>query len=336
MIEPSSPPSPPHKDRKVWLVIFGVATILMGLVCSLMVPLMFLATSMAAKSANPPPVAPNLLPVSALYLVLAIVLVWLGVGSIMARRWARALLAIWSWSWLIVGLLSIASIALFASQFSAAMKAAQPPGQPPLPDAQLTVMMLVPLVMLGLLFVGLPLIWGLFYSGKNVKLTCEARDPVTRWTDRCPLPVLAMALWVGFGALSMLLMPALHGVAPWFGQLLSGTTATIFYLGLAVVWTYCAWALYRLDRRGWWVMVVAMVLFSVSNVLTYSRHDLGEIYAAMGYSSAQLKAMEGWSFLSGRTMVWSSVIFVVPFLSYLLYIRKFFPDRARRIEPNTP
>jgi len=220
----------------VWLVIFGVATVVAGLFCALMVPLMLLGLSLAAKSTNPPPVAPNLLPVSALYLVLAIVLVWLGVGSIMARRWARALLAIWSWSCLIVGLLSVASIAPFAPQIAAAVKAAQPAGQPPLSDAQRITVMLVPLVVLGFLFVCLPLIWGLFYSGKNVKATCEARDPATRWTDRCPLPVLAVVLWVGFGAFTILLMPGFHSVAPFFGLLLSGPAGTVFYLLLACVW----------------------------------------------------------------------------------------------------
>ena len=336
MIDPSSPPPPPFKDRKVWLVIFGVATVVAGLFCALMVPLMLLGSSLAAKSANPPPVAPNLLPVSALYLVLAIVLVWLGVGSIMARRWARALLAIWSWSCLIVGLLSVASIALFAPQIAAAVKAAQPAGQPPLSDAQRIAVMLVPLVVLGFLFVCLPLIWGLFYSGKNVKATCEARDPATRWTDRCPLPVLAVVLWVAFGAFTMLLMPGFHSVAPFFGLLLSGPAGTVFYLLLACVWAWCAWALYRLDRRGWWVSVAAMVLFCLSNVITYSRHDLGDIYAAMGYSPVQLASMETLSGLGGRTMMWSSLIFVIPFLGYLLYIRKFFPDRPRENAVSPP
>lgn len=332
VIDSSISPRPPFKDRKVWLVVFGVATVLMGLVCALLVPLVFFASAMAAKSASPPPVAPNLLPVLALYLVVAFVLIWLGVGSIMTRRWARALLVICSWSCLVAGLLSLASIPLFASQIGAAMKAAQPPGQPPLSDAQRIVLMLVPLVMLGFLFVLLPLVWGLFYGGKNVKATCEARDPKTRWTDRCPLPVLAMVLWLAFGVFCMLLMPGFHSVAPFFGLLLSGPAGTVFYLLLAVIWAYAAWALYRLDRRGWWVIVVAMVLFCLSNVITYSRHDLGEIYSAMGYSPAQLKSLKGFSVLRGRTMMWSSLIFVLPFLGYLLYIRKFFLARPREIE----
>lgn len=312
------------------LVVFGVATVIAGVFCALMVPLMVLGTSLATKSANPPPVAPNLLPVSALYLGLAVVLVWLGVGSIMARRWARALLAIWSWSWLIIGLLSVISMALLAPQIAATMKAAsQVPAQPPLSDAQRTAIMLVPLAMLGFLFICVPLIWGLFYSGKNVKATCEARDPKARWTDGCPLPVLAAVLWLAFGTLTMLLMPAFHAVVPFFGVLLSGRVGTMVYLVLAAVWAYCTWALYRLDRRGWWIIVAAMILFCLSSVITYSRHNLGDIYVAMGYSPTQLASMQPFLGLGGRTMFWSSLIFIIPYLGYFLYIWKFFPDRAQ-------
>jgi hypothetical protein len=76
---------------------------------------------------------------------------------------------------------------------------------------------------------------------------------------------------------------------------------------------------YRLDRRGWWVIFTATILFCFSNVLTYSRHDIREVYASMGYQTAQIA--EG--FMGGKTVVWSSLLFVAPFLGLLLYIRKF-------------
>jgi len=35
------------------------------------------------------------------YALLAVLFVWLGIGSIMARRWARALVLVSSWFWLV-------------------------------------------------------------------------------------------------------------------------------------------------------------------------------------------------------------------------------------------
>ena len=94
----------PYKDRSAGLLIFGILTILLGCVAGLFVPLMFFGQAMSAKARTGVP-APfsAILPAVLIYSVLAVALVWLGIGSIMARRWARALLLIFSWSWLILG-----------------------------------------------------------------------------------------------------------------------------------------------------------------------------------------------------------------------------------------
>ena len=41
------------EDRKAGLVIFGMLTVLMGLLCALMMPLMLWSQSLAAKQGNP-------------------------------------------------------------------------------------------------------------------------------------------------------------------------------------------------------------------------------------------------------------------------------------------
>lgn len=310
------------KDRKVGLVIFGVMTVIAGCGLALLVPLMIVGTQMAAKSPNPPPTAPNLLPVAAIYGVLAIVLIWLGIGSIKARRWARALLAIWSWSWLVIGVVALFGMAWLFPTIQISMQAAQPAGQPPLPPGVQSAILAVTLAMIAVLFVILPLIWALFYSSKNARATCEFRDPITRWTDRCPLPVLAISLWAAFSALSMCIMPAMHSVAPFFGLLLSGVAGAVFYLCLAAIWAYAGWRLYHLDLRGWWIVVVALVLFAISSAITYSRHDLGEVYARMGYGVQETAQIQG--LIGSHFPVWSSLIFVVPLLGYFFYIRRFF------------
>jgi len=318
------------KDRKVGLVIFGVLTVLGGCFCALSVLITLAAPTLAARSGNPPPVPNSTLPIAIMYGILAVASIWLGIGSIMARRWARALLAVWSWSWLVFGLSALVMMAFMAPRFAEAMSAARPPGQPELSETARSVAMVVIFFMMGTFFVLLPLVWALFYSGKNVKATCEARDPVASWTDRCPLPVLAASLWIAFGALAMLLMPAYRSVAPFFGVLLSGAAGTAFYILIAFVWAYCAWAIYRVNRRGWWVYVVTLVLVCVSGVITYSRHGLNEVYSKMGYSAQQIAAIQK-LVLSGGVMVWSPLLFTLPVLAYLLYIRKFFPEASQEI-----
>src|ERR1035438_153181 len=92
----SSPPPTAYKNRSSGLIIFGVLTILLGCVCALLVPLMLFGQTMSAKATGTPPNFSVLLPAVSVYGFLAVVLVWLGIGSINARRWARALLLIFS------------------------------------------------------------------------------------------------------------------------------------------------------------------------------------------------------------------------------------------------
>jgi hypothetical protein len=320
--------SAPFKDRKVGLVIFGMATILIGLFCALLVPLMFFGASMAAKSDHPPP-PPNLWAPSIIYSGLAVTFIFLGAGSIMTKRWARALLAILSWIWLVFGLLAVGVMVVMIPGMMKSMEAVQPPGQQSLPESAKTVVLVTMLVIEVLIFVGMPLVWALFYSSKNVKATCEARDPVVRWTDRCPLPVLVLVLFAAFSALMLLIVPWSWRVALFFGAIISGPLAVIFYLMMACVFGYAALACYRLDRRGWWIYLTVTVILFGSTIITYWRHSLSDIYSAMGYSPEQLAQLRPLiAPISGATN-WTTLVFFIPFLGYLIYVRRFFPDRTR-------
>ena len=182
---------------------------------------------------------------------------------------------------------------------------------------------------LGVIFLVIPGALVCFYQSRHVKATCEARDPVRRWTDACPLPVLAAALWLGLGALCMLPMPlAYKSVLPFFGTLLTGLPAMLFYVVWAAGSLWLAWAFYRVMPAAWWVVVVAFLLFSVSNIMTFTRIDIMEMYRLMGYPQKELEEMQKFNFLSGKGMaVWTACC-MVPWLGYLFWIKKFFRRSA--------
>lgn len=117
------------------------------------------------------------------------------------------------------------------------------------------------------------------------------------------------------------MMSIFFPVAPWFGLLLNGNPARAYYVGLTIIWFYGGWALYRLDRRGWWIVFIAMVASLASSFVTFSHHDISEFYAQMGYSAQQTELVRQSGF-GNRMMLWS-VIGMVPFLGYMLYVRKF-------------
>jgi len=320
---------PTYKDRSTGLVVFGILTILLGCLTGLLILLMLVGQAAAAHAASPPP-APNsaILLAILMYGVLAVALVWLGIGSIKARRWARALLLIFSWFWLLMGATALTSMAFIMPKILAGASGASDQNHA-LPASAMAGAMVVMFLVLGVFFIIVPAVWIFFYQSRHVKATCETRDPVTRWTDACPLPVLAVCLWLAFTAPMMLVMPIIrHGVMPFFGTFLTGLPGALLCLALAGLWAYAAWLLYKLDVRGWWLILIAFVVFTVSAVMTYARHDIIEMYQLMGYPQAQIDQIKKTGLLTGNRMAWMMSFFMVPFLGYILFIKKYLRGKS--------
>ena len=320
MVEAALPPQ--HKDRSAGLMVFGIFTILLGGLCGLFVPLMLLGQLAAPKTTQTSITV--LLPAMMMYGGLAVALVWLGIGSIKARRWARALLLIFSWSWLVMGLIVLALMTFVMPKMMTNVLAGGTANQPALPPEAMAAAMTIMLVVFGVIFVILPAVLVFFYKSPHVKATCEIRDPVPRWTDACPLPVLGFCVWLLLGVPMMLVMPLSgHCVMPFFGMFLTGLPGALFCLAVAVIWGYSGWSLYKLEPRGWWLILIALGASMVSGLLTFARHDVVEMYELMNYSPAQIEEMQKTGLLQGNSMEWLMVYSMVPFLIYLLCIKKF-------------
>lgn len=327
---PAIPPveaasAPAYKDRSTGLMIFGILTLLLGCLAGLFVPLMLFGQMMAAKAPNAPPTnTAAILPAMFIYIMLAVALIWLGIGSIKARRWARALLLIFSWSWLVMGIFMTVITPFVMAKAFANLPANTQNGQPAMPPAAITGMIVFMVLFFAIFFVVVPAVWTFFYNSRHVKATCEARDPVTRWTDACPLPVLGFCLWLLFGVPWLLVMPLTgHAVMPFFGIFLIGLPGSLFCLAIAAIWGYAAWLLYRLDVRGWWLILIALVVFMVSALMTYAHHDIIEMYQLMGYPQAQIEQIQKMGLFTGNRMSWMVALCSLPFVGYLLFIKKY-------------
>jgi hypothetical protein len=319
----STPLPVPYKDRSAGLTVFGVLTILLGCLCGSFLLLIPVSQAMVPKDQQVP--FSTLMPSMSVYGILGVALVWLGVDSIMARRWARALLLIFSWSWLVIGLFEMVGMAVIMPKIMATMTPPATAGQPTLPAAAMDGVMVFMFVFLGFAFVLLPGLWTFFYNSRHVKATCDARDPVARWTDHCPLPVLGFSLWMWFAVPMLLLMPlAGHVVAPFFGMFITGLPASLFFLTTGIVWGYAAWLLYRMELRGWWLILIAVGLYFASAILTFARHDFVEMYRLMDFPQAQIDQIQKSGMFEGSSMAWLMIFFCLPFLGYLLFIKRYF------------
>lgn len=260
-----------------------------------------------------------MLPGLLFYVLAAVWFISMGIGSVKARRWARALILVSSWLWLICGIGGLFFILLLMPDMYDKMGQS---GQMP-PEAA-AFMKYVMTAFMTVVYVIIPAVLVLFYSSKNVKATCEFRDPQIRWTDKCPLPVLAVSLIFGFWAVSMLFMGFHRWAIPFFGTILSGMPAAAVVLVVILVLGYIAWGLYKLSIKAWWYAVLLTILWALSTGITFSRVSMMDFYEKMNFPERQLEIMKQYGMPEASAIGLFFGLWVVGFLVYLLYTKKYF------------
>jgi hypothetical protein len=317
-------PPATFKDKKTGLIILGGLAVAFGCLLAMMIPLTIFGQSMQAKMTGTFDVRSTMM-TCVTNTAESAILICLGVGSMLARRWARAIMLILSWVGLIGGLAASAAMAVFLPKiFGGALG-----GQPLPPPAKVVVSIVM--AVLGIIMIVLPIIYILFYRSPHVKATCEARDPKPRWTDACPLPVLAASLFFGMAAFGMLVMPvAINGVLPMFGIFLSGLPGIVAYLVLGGIWGYASYATYKMKPAGWWLGTAAFLSWTVSATITYFRVDPIEMYKLAGYPEQVISQLQQMDFINSALFGWSTVVFGALFLGYMLYVKTVMCGAAAR------
>ena len=302
------------RDRSLGLIIFGVIEILIGAVCALLVPLILVATPLAG-TADLRTTVPSMV----LYAVVAAVFIWLGVGSIRARRWACELTLSLSWIWFVTGICSIAAAVLLVPAMLRGMVAASD-----LPPNFVFFVSLVVFGVIGLLYVLLPGAFVLFYRSPHVAATCRVRDRSPQWTDDLPRRLLTLVIVWALAAVSVLVMPAYGFVVPFFGFVLRGASGAAVWAAILAVCVVLTWGSSRRAPWAWWGGVVAVLLATLSSVITAVRVDPAAFILAMGLPEEQMALLSEIA-MPGRwvmALVW--VVMWGAFLAYLMTARRFF------------
>jgi MFS family permease len=302
------------KDRKTGLVIFGVIHIIIGAFCVLFMLLTIVGAmalrNLGESSGTVMSVGDMILVVS-LFLLIAIWFVWMGIGSIQARKWARALILITSWFWLIGGLLWLISSLLFIPAISSSLATGEE--IPRIVTAFLAFILII-----------IPGAFVLFYSSRHVKATCEQRDPQKRWVDKAPLPVIALSSLLGCMAISMPLMGLYRWTIHFFGVVLSGIPGAAIVLVYAVLFAYAAWGTYKLQIKAWWCGFFTTVAIEVSWVITFSCVNLGEFYEKIGLPQEHLEMLRRLDLLfHDPKMLILSGLMIIGFLGFMIYTKRY-------------
>lgn len=342
-----------HRPRRGQLMASGIILVLLGLGAGLLsvLYLVMMPTLMgSAMSTSPPPAGPGMpTPASMASLskfmvlagvvfgVLSVVLLATGGGSMFLKRWSRPLSLFIAVVWLLTGLNTLVMNLLtssnmrkmMAEEFEKAAAAGGGAGSPagmPGPEAFFGIMMVITLAMTFIFGVILPAVVLWLNWHRDVKVTLDFCDPKPRWTDRCPAPVLGIALAAAFMALcapTMVMMPTF----PLFGKMVGPPVSHLFIGGAFVVLAAIAWGAYRCHPAAWAGALVVVITFGASWVVSSQDLDLWrEVYASMGFDEVMIeqsmKSLE--TFLSPGVMWTSVVLYLGPTLAFLFWTRRFF------------
>jgi len=326
---PIAPPAPEFRDRSTGLVVFGVVQIVLGGLTALMIPLAVLGAFLTRLAPGGGGMRPMQVVASVgTYAGLAAVLITLGIGSAQKKRWARALTVVLSWYWLIVGILITI---LLTAALPVAMRTALAQAQRntdatanEISTGIMAVMVTVMIVFCAFFLIVAPIGLLVFYSRQDVADTCRYRDPIERWTDRTPLPVLGASVVLFVGAAYLLLVGLTTPVFPFFGQYLTGVAGAVCFLVYGALDLYLSYAIYHRKLSGWWIAVITSPVRLLSMILTYARADLMQAYSRMGWSEAQLRVLNSNPMFRSHVILWWSLISVFLFLGYLIWLRRYF------------
>jgi MFS family permease len=331
-----TPQAPPiSSDRSTRLMVFGILFLLGGALCALMTLSVVLAIALMstmqlpANAARPQMQVGQMLGGLLVYGSLAVVLFWVGIGSIRKQRWVRPIVLSLGVLASVVGLITMLVMAILLPSFvemitvslqqTAARGGAVAPPQPMVAWIAMGISLSIAFVMMVLL----PLIVTLFYWPQSVRETLEWYDPKARWTDACPLPVLGLAIKLGLvGVLSlpMAFYPAMP-VGPFLIKglpLLAGTLVVVaMFLTMAVM-------VYRQQKLGWWMMLVVSLVLSGILIWSGLSADWGRYLDAMQIPPDQRVAMNAMLPSMGRVSLITGIVFAVLLVGYAMSVKKYF------------
>lgn len=255
------------------------------------------------------------------YLALAPLFATLGVGSMMARRWAPPLILVTSWGWLICGLVT-AGVTLMLPPMMESLPASQAGAKADMGGCMS--------IGIGIFGIVLPLVWILFYRSAHVKATVQQLDPVPRWTDGQPISLLIFASWMLFGAVSVLMSSFIYKALAFGRFILRGWPAFAVMAAMATLLFWIGWGTLHRRQSAWWSAVVMLVIGVAWSVAFLTLTDLMLMYAEMGMpldpqQAAIATALHSSPFFHGwMALIWTG------YLVFLLYLRRYFFVRSKR------
>lgn len=317
----------PHEDRSTGLVIAGLAEIAIGVLCALLIPLL-LAGAAASRSLADPSAVPDLhglVPSLLVYALIAAAFVWLGVGSIRARRWARAVMLSVAWIWLITGAIATAAVCLLAPSWSRVAAGSE------LPAGVMVAVVATTCLVVGVIYILMPLAFLLFYRSEHVAATCAARDPGPSWVDGCPQQLVTLVVLYASSAAILVVVPVYGFAFPLFNLIVDGWAGALAWAAVLMLLVVLVVGTARRDRRAWTLALAVSLAAAGSSTVHAATVPASAWLERVASTTGERQLLAGLGEPSPVIMAALALVIWATWILYLLSVRRHFePPRAVR------
>jgi hypothetical protein len=265
----------------------------------------------------------------AMYVSIAVALIWTGIGSIRARRWVPPIVTVFSTIILAVGILAMVALVVTLPSMQTAVQASIARSAPAMPRSAMTTgIAFVAIFVTAVIYVILPGVYLWFYRRPSLREVVEFYDPTPRWTDRVPVPVLGLSLGTALGGFWSLFNLA-YLVLPAFGTLLIGAPAAVAVVLVAAACAFASVFIYRQRTLGWWMAVGIASAGTLSGVITWLRTDPVEMFEAMQLQPQQIEMMRNTAAWRPALLIPITLVGYGAVLAFAIYVRRRFPFNGR-------
>jgi hypothetical protein len=190
-----------------------------------------------------------------------------------------------------------------------------------------TIMLTCMAIVFGIFGIVVPLAMILFYRSPHVRETCVALDPHPRWTERSPLPLLGLSLWLAFSAVCMIGMSS-YAVLPLGRQIITGPIAVMTYCAIGLLLLYVSWGVFARSLLAWWVGMAYGVLIAVYCVVIFPHLDFDAVVRAMRMPKTPTMPDLSNIYRSPWFLGWLGVFWVLYF-GYFLFVLRYLKPAAK-------
>ncbi len=306
----------PDKDRSVGLVVCGILEIVLGILCFSVAMLLLVMVSSTGLGGMK---AAHFWMAMGIMFYLTAWFIIMGLGSLKRCRWARSLTLVGAWVTIFFGTLVLALALYILPELHNLLMESElisPMGA--------LVFLYIAILVLLVLQVIFPLVAIVFYSMAGVQTTCERKHPSPGWTDRCPLPLLAMGSISILGSLSVFVGGTTNFVVFFFGTILKGGTGFAVLLLISISFAYVGWGAYKRKTHAWWGAYALVLLTSSSMMLTFSEMDMDMLYLHMDYTEEQMTHLAGLGPFNPAVLTFVSGIWGIMACVFLVWVRDCF------------